>query len=190
MPQQANAPGGWVSGLAGRTRSPYRALNLLLSRRRMRPFTARLLALLLAAIALPAQAQSPALPAHSWLFGTWIGGLYPPPVTLSAQECLAQPVVIFTRDLVLRATFTSDTYTQRRVETVRVIPTGAEFRLVEPLASTPAGNALFGDEAPAPLIGFGCETANILHVKRITETEISFPHCSDFPYPLIRCPSH
>ena len=29
--------------------------------------------------------------------------MFPPPVTLSAQECLAQPMVIFTRDVVMRA---------------------------------------------------------------------------------------
>lgn len=155
----------------------------------MRPIVFRLFALLIGAMAIaaPTQAQGPALPPHAWLFGAWIGGLYPPPVTLSAQECLAQPVVIFTRDLVLRATFTSDTYAQRRVETVRATATGAEFRLIQPLNSTPAGNALFGNQAPPPPVGFGCEGPNVLHVQRHGENEISFPHCADFPYPLIRC---
>ena len=155
----------------------------------MRRIVARLLVLLLGAVALaaPGRAQGPAEPPHAWLFGAWIGGLYPPPVTLSAQECLGQPVVIFTRDLVLRAIFTSDTYVQRRIDTVRATATGTEFRLIQSLASTPAGNALFGDQATPPLPGFGCENANVLHVKREGENQISFPHCAEFPYPLIRC---
>jgi hypothetical protein len=155
----------------------------------MRYTMVRLLAVLLGAIALtaPGQAQGPAEPPHAWLFGSWIGGLYPAPVTLSAQECLGQPVVIFTRDLVLRAVFTSDTYVQRRIDSARATATGTEFRLVEPLESTPAGNALFGDQAAPPPPGFGCENGNVLHVKREGENQISFPHCTDFPYPLIRC---
>ena len=39
---------------------------------------------------LAAQAPAPAGPPHAWLFGSWVGGIFPPPVTLSAQECLAQ----------------------------------------------------------------------------------------------------
>ena len=78
-----------------------------------------LLTLMSCAGALPVRAQSPATAPHAWLFGAWIGGLYPPPVTLGAEECLAQPVVIFTRDLVMRATITDVTYTQRTIETAR-----------------------------------------------------------------------
>ena len=54
---------------------------------------------------LPVRAQS-SLPPHAWLFGAWVGGLYPPPSAVSAQECLAQPVVIFTRDIVMRVVIT------------------------------------------------------------------------------------
>ena len=79
------------------------------------------------------------LPPHAWLFGAWTGGIFPPPSTLSAQECLAMPVVIFTRDIVMRAVITDEHYAQRLVETARVTPEGVEFRLTPPLAAAPAG---------------------------------------------------
>ncbi len=92
---------------------------------------------LLAAIALPpllgatpASAQSPP---QAWLFGEWIGGIYPPPSTVTAQECLAQPVVIFTRDIVMRAVITDQQYIQRLVETARVTAAGVEFRFAPSL---------------------------------------------------------
>ena len=69
--------------------------------------------LVLAALsAAPARAQGN-LPPHAWLFGAWIGGLYPPPSSVGAQECLALPVVIFTRDSVMRIVITDQLYTQR-----------------------------------------------------------------------------
>src|SRR5208282_1129502 len=110
---------------------------------RMRRVARCLLALLSCAGALPTRAQAPELPPHSWLFGAWVGGLYPPPVTLGAEECLAQPVVIFTRDVVMRATLTDVSYTQRPIETVRATATGAEFRLVAPVQPATGGGALF-----------------------------------------------
>src|SRR5574340_201466 len=58
----------------------------------------------------------PGQPPHAWLFGTWTGGLFPVPGILSPQACLSQPVVIFTRDVVLRATLTSELYIQRVIE--------------------------------------------------------------------------
>ena len=69
-----------------------------------------------------AQAQSggSAQPPHAYLFGTWTGGLFPVPANLSPQACLSQPVVIFTRDLVMRATLTEQTLIQREIETARV----------------------------------------------------------------------
>jgi hypothetical protein len=155
----------------------------------MRHVACCLLALLSCAGALPAQAQAPELPPHSWLFGAWVGGLYPPPAKLDAEECLALPVVIFTRDLVLRATITDLTYTQRQIETARATATGAEFRLVAPVQPAAEGGTLFGPPGATPVVGFGCETANVLHVQRLDENQISFPHCADFPYRLIRCPA-
>ena len=38
-------------------------------------------------------------------------------------------------------------------------------------------------------VGFGCESADVLHVVKRGENEIMFPGCADFPYPLIRCSS-
>ena len=58
-----------------------------------------------------ATTQDPSLPPHAWLFGTWTGGIFPAPSGLSNQACLSQPVVIFTRDLVLRATLTEQELT-------------------------------------------------------------------------------
>lgn len=130
----------------------------------------------------PAHAQSPAQPPHSWLFGTWSGGLFPAPSGMSNQACLSQPIVIFTRDLVLRATITEQTLTQREVETVRAIPGGAEFRF----AATAGGSTLLGT-ATGPAAGFGCDGPDVLRVQRRGENEISFPGCADFPNPLVRC---
>ena len=155
----------------------------------MRRVALCLLALLSCAGTFPTRAQAPSLPPHSWLFGAWVGGLYPPPATLGAAECLAQPVVIFTRDLVMRATFTDVTYTQRQIETARATATGAEFRFVAPVQPPSTGGTLFGSPGATPMVGFGCETEDVLHVQRQGENQISFPHCTDFSYPLIRCPA-
>ena len=134
----------------------------------------------------PARAQRN-LPPHSWLFGAWTGGVFPPPSALSAQECFAFPVVIFTRDIVMRAVTTDQLYTQRLVETARVTAEGVEFRFTPSLAA-PAGpfNPL---PSGSNEVGFGCSSPDILRVQRHTENEISFPGCTDFPYPLVRCPA-
>lgn len=85
----------------------------------------------------PAGAQTNA-PPHAWLFGVWTGGLFPPPSAVSAHECLAQPIVIFTRDIVMRATLTDQLYTQRLVETARSTGSGVEFRFARSLPTAPA----------------------------------------------------
>jgi hypothetical protein len=144
-------------------------------------------ALLMLAGAPQASAQS-SLPPHSWLFGAWIGGLFPPPSTISAQECLAQPVVIFTRDLAMRVTIVEQLYTQRVVETARTTANGVEFRFSPSLQMSQAGP--FGlSQGGAGEAGFGCEGPDVLHVQRRGENEISFPSCPEFPYPLVRCPA-
>ena len=101
----------------------------------MRRIACLIVTLALAALStVPARAQGN-LPPHSWLFGAWTGGIFPPPSTLSAQECLAMPVVIFTRDIVMRAVITDQLYTERLVETARVTAEGVEFRLTRPPAA-------------------------------------------------------
>jgi hypothetical protein len=128
------------------------------------------------------------LPPQAWLFGAWIGGIFPPPSSLGAQECLGQPVVIFTRDIVMRAVITDQTYAQRLVETARTTGQGVEFRFAPSLSMTQA--APFSTSVPmGGAVGFGCQNPDILHVQRRSENEISFPDCADFPYPLVRCPA-
>lgn len=133
----------------------------------------------------PARAQSN-LPPHAWLFGAWTGGLFPPPSTLSAQECLAMPVVMFTRDLVMRAVITDQFYAERLVETARVTPEGVEFRFTPAPATTSGPFSLSPGGSPSA-VGFGCISPDILRIQRRSENEISFPGCTDFPYPLVRC---
>lgn len=145
----------------------------------MRRLVLSCLALLLAVPAPRAHAQ--AEPPHAWLFGTWTGGLFPVPSRIPVEACLAQPVVIFTRDLVLRATLTDQLLSQRVIATARAVPGGAEFRF----GATDATPRMFGG-GPGR-VGFGCETPDMLTVQRRGENEISFPGCSDFPYPLVRC---
>ncbi|MBV8912759.1 MAG: hypothetical protein JOZ05_06945 [Acetobacteraceae bacterium] len=137
--------------------------------------------LVLVAPATPSLGQ--AMPPHSWLFGTWTGGVFPVPAALSPTACFSQPVVIFTRDLVLRATLTEQELSQRVIETARASSTGVEFRF-----------AITGAAAVPPVlggapqrVGFGCESPDVLHVQRRGENEITFPGCTDFPYPLVRC---
>jgi hypothetical protein len=155
--------------------------------------TARLTAPIAAAAVLMLTAASPAraqgaLPAQSWLFGAWIGGLFPPPSVMSAQECLAQPVVIFARDVVMRATIIDERYTQRLVETARTTANGVEFHFARSLQPAQAG--AFGlTQDGGGETGFGCENPDELHVQRRGDNEISFPGCPEFPYPLVRCPA-
>lgn len=136
--------------------------------------------------AAPRQAAAPAnAPPHAWLFGTWTGGLFPAASGLSAQACLAQPVVIFTQDVVLRATLMDVAYTQRTIQTVRGTGNGVDFQFVPTAA--PA-NTLMGAPGAAAAVGFGCPGADSLHVERHGPNEITFPGCADFPNPLVRCP--
>ncbi len=153
-------------------------------------FRAALIAPLLAAalVAAPpsdhSQAQSN-LP-QAFLLGSWTGGLFPAPAVLSAEQCLLQPTVIFTRDVVLRATLTDEFYIQRLIQTARGTGNGVDFRFsgTTPLASAPV-SPLGGTSTT----GFGCEDPNVLHVQRVSPNQIRFPGCSDFPFPLIRCPA-
>jgi len=153
------------------------------------------LALLMLALALPAGAQqrpaqrpsapSPAEP-HAFLFGTWIGGTFPPPRGVPAARCLAMPSVIITRDIVMRTTLLEQTFRQRVVQSVRATPDGWEFRF-RPTGHPPGlTGSLLGDSPPEP--GFGCNgDPDLLVVQRRGPNEIVFPGCIDFPSPLVRC---
>ncbi len=152
----------------------------------MRRIALCLAVLMLAGPAVPAFAPAARAqggqPPHAWLFGTWSGGLFPVPAGLSTRACFGQPVVIFTRDLVMRATLIEQTLTERVIETVRSTPSGLDFRF----ASGGGGLPLLGGGAGQP-VGFGCASANELVVQRRGENEIAFPGCADFPNPLVRC---
>jgi hypothetical protein len=134
----------------------------------------------------PARSQSGA--PHSWLFGAWTGGLFPAAAGMSPQACLGQPTVIFTRDVVLRASLTDVLFTERVVVTARTSAGQTDFEFtpaLDPLASN--SNGLLGLAAPKAAAGFGCENPDLLHVQRVSDTEIRFPGCREFPNTLVRC---
>lgn len=152
-----------------------------------RPALLPLLLLALAAAPLGgAHAQSGA--PHSWLFGSWTGGLFPAPPNMTPQACFGQPTVIFTRDVVFRAQLTDATFAQRVIVTARTSGGQTEFQFtpaVDALAAT--GSGLLGIAQPKAATGFGCESPDVLHVHRVSDNEITFPGCRDFPNPLVRC---
>lgn len=121
-------------------------------------------------------------PPHAWVFGSWTGGMFPPGET-HGPRCTGQPSVIFTRDVVMRASVFDVAYRQRLIETVATSPETLEFRLVP----VPAQSGPLGSRLP-PDIGFGCAGGpNSLQVERRGPNEIVFPNCRDFPSPLVRC---
>jgi len=148
-----------------------------------------LLGLLLCLFAV-ADAAAQSAPPHAWLFGVWTGGLFPAPRHPTAAECLAHPTVIFTQDVVLRATVTDVTYAQRVVATARTVGNNTDFTFAPAEAGPGAGtDPLTGLPAGGFRPGFGCGSPDALRVHRITADEISFPGCADFPSPLVRCPA-
>jgi hypothetical protein len=142
--------------------------------------------LFLALAAGPVLAQQPAPIPYAWLFGAWTGGMFPPPSSLSAEACIAQPVVMFTRDVVLRGQIADSRYVQRVIDTARAVPGGVEFRF-QPQPQ-PLGAGILGLPNEVAPQGFGCAHPDWLGVKRISDTLIEFPGCADFPFPLRRCP--
>jgi hypothetical protein len=141
----------------------------------------------LLALALPGGGvRAQGAPPHAWLFGSWTGGLYPAPTQLTAESCLAHPVVIFAQDIVLRATLTDVQFVQEVVATARETPRGVDIAFVP--GGPPQEAGLMGLSGPPPVMGFGCASPNLLHVERRSANEISFPGCADFPNPLVRCP--
>jgi hypothetical protein len=129
-----------------------------------------------------ARAQPRPGPPHEWVFGAWTGGQYPPN-DWDSLACFGSPTVIFTRDLVMRATALDTAYRQRTIETVALQPNGLEFRFtpVQPMAGP------LGARMP-PDVGFGCGgNPNVLRVERRGPDEIVFPGCNEFPSALRRC---
>ncbi len=127
-------------------------------------------------------AQTGGEPPHAWVFGSWTGGIFPATET-QGPRCTAQPSVIFTRDVLLRAAALDVPYRQRIIETVSAGPNSLEFRLVPaPPQATPLGPRVPVDA------GFGCPGGpNSLQVERRGPDEIVFPNCAEFPSPLRRC---
>lgn len=145
-----------------------------------------IIAAVLLAPLLASHSQAQQLP-QAFLLGSWTGGLFPAPTVLSAEECLAQPTVIFTRDVVMHAGFTEAFYSQRLIETVRGTGTGLEIRF-SAVATPPSATAApgFGSNADT---GFGCDSPDLLNIQRISPNEIRFAGCKDYPFPLVRCPA-
>ncbi|WP_439578737.1 hypothetical protein [Elioraea sp.] len=140
----------------------------------------RRLALAIVVLFAPAAASAQTEP-HAWLYGAWSGGHTPPLRGATAAACLAQPTVIFTRDIVLHTTLLEPVFQQRLIETVRATPEGVEIRL-RPVARPP------GPFARMAGMGFGCDgDPNLLRVQRLEGGEIGFPGCVDFPSPLVSC---
>ncbi len=142
-------------------------------------------AMLVFVVACPVAAQAPEAPVHAWLFGGWIGGVFPPPVTLSTEECLSEPTVIFTRDVVMHLTMTSPIYVQRPIQTVRATKDGFVFQFNGQPPSAQGG--MLVQASTPPELGFGCASPDRLTVQRRGDNQIVFPGCSAYPYPLIRC---
>ncbi len=149
-----------------------------------------LLVLLGLALPHPAVAQADAGYPHAFLFGAWVGGTFPAPITLNARECQANPTVIFTKDVVMRANPFDASYAQSLVETVRDSGKGVEFRLLRVGSAAPTSPFGLGGSMGADAAGFGCGSPTVLRVLRRGENEIAFPNCTAFPYPLVRCPAH
>lgn len=143
---------------------------------------ARCLILAMPLVAGGAAAQDrPAAP-HEWLFGSWTGGFFPPSDT-EGPRCTAQPTVIFTRDVVMRAALLDPAYRQRMIETVATRENAASFRF------TPAAPPGMAARLP-PDYGFGCpDGPDSLEVERVGPDEIAFPNCREMPSTLRRCGS-
>lgn len=137
----------------------------------------------LAASIAPGFAQAP--PPHAWLFGTWTGGMFSAPANLPSESCLGQPVVIFTRDVVMRAQLGDQAYVQRLIASAATQPGVTEFRFTP--APKPIGAGVLGMPPAPSLTGFGCANPDWLPVKRISNDVIEFPGCAEFPFPLRRC---
>lgn len=120
-------------------------------------------------------AQTRQGPPHEWMFGGWTGGIFPATET-EGPACFGNISVIVTRDIVMRVSSLDIAFRQRAIETVALIPDGLEFRFV-PIPGR-----------PIPESGFGCsDNPNILRVRKVSDDEVVFTDCREFPGPLKRC---
>lgn len=143
----------------------------MLRRRSLLPLVSGLLAT--PALAL---AQTRQGPPHEWMFGGWTGGIFPA-VDTEGPACFGSVSVIVTRDIVMRVASLDVAFRQRAIETVAIIPNGLEFRFV-PMPG----------RGTIPEAGFGCDNnPDILRVRRVSDDEVVFPDCREFPSPLKRC---
>ena len=125
--------------------------------------------------------QRPVAPPHAWIWGAWIGGIFPPG-DVDGPDCFGNATVIFTRDVVMRVAQIDAAYRQRLLETVAEQPKGLDFRFSPaPPIMTALGPRM------APDAAFGCASPDTLRVERTGPDEIIFPNCSEFPSPLRRC---
>jgi hypothetical protein len=121
-------------------------------------------------------AQTRQGPPHEWMFGGWTGGIFPATET-DGPACFGNVSVIVTRDIVMRVSSLDVAFRQRAIETVALVPDGLEFRFVP----IPGRNAV-------PESGFGCgDNPNILRVRRVSDDEVIFVECREFPSSLKRC---
>jgi hypothetical protein len=142
----------------------------MLRRRSLLPVMSGLLAVPSLALAQTRQG-----PPHEWMFGGWTGGIFPA-IDTEGPACFGNVSVIVTRDVVMRVSSLDIAFRQRAIETVALVPDGLEFRFV-PLP----GRGI-------PEAGFGCDNnPNILRVRRVSDDEVVFTDCREFPSPLKRC---
>jgi hypothetical protein len=134
------------------------------------------------AAAVDAGAQQRLPPPHEWTFGVWTGGIFPPG-DVTSPDCFGNPIVIFTRDIVMRISSVDAAYRERTIETVALQASGLEFRFSP---ATPVMTAM--GPRMAPDSGFGCAgSPDALRVERTGQNEMVFPNCAEFPAPLRRC---
>lgn len=142
----------------------------MLRRRSLLPVVSGLLAV--PALSL---AQTRQGPPHEWMFGGWTGGIFPATET-QGPACFGNISVIVTRDILMRVASLDIAFRQRAIETVALTSDGLEFRLV------PIPGRFI------PESGFGCDNnPNILRVRKVSDDEVIFPDCREFPGPLKRC---
>ncbi|WP_284947229.1 hypothetical protein [Acidisoma cladoniae] len=131
-------------------------------------------------LALKADAAS-AGPPHAWLYGVWAGGIFPAPPNMSPDECRAHVTFQVSQDSVLHSTLMHPEPIQNAIAAVRGTPDGTIFTLA-PTDAKPDAIAGISDD-----LGFGCPQPDTLRVVKTGPDEISFPDCTGFPSPLVRC---